>query len=158
LPFSRHVGQYSLSRARAHTRVCLVAEATGAPREREEYAPPEPERTSAETIAVLTRAMRRREAEPLAHQQVEGPDLPATARSALSHTPLAEIAEAGADRATTVLAARMNPTIRTPGRSNDPTLRQPAARLRSRSGARALRRARNLRRLEHDPGQRRARS
>lgn len=121
--FTREWAYTSLSRARARTRVYVIAEATRAQREREEYAPPEPERTSADAIAILTRAMSRREAERLAHLQVEGPDLPATARSELSRAPLAEIAEAGADRAARMMSPRMSPATRGPGRSDYQALR-----------------------------------
>ena len=103
----------ALSRARAHTRVYLITEATYAQREREQYAPPEPERTAAEAMDVLTRAMRRREAELLAVQQLEGPDLPASGE--ISQTPLTELAEAGADRATILTSSSMSAVIRSPG-------------------------------------------
>jgi conjugative relaxase-like TrwC/TraI family protein len=124
--FTREWAYTSLSRARARTRVYIVAEATRAQREREEYAPSEPERTSEEAMDVLTRAMRRREAELLAVQHLEGPELPAAGRSELSGTPLSAVAEAGADRATTFTSAEMSPTIRSPGRCDHLRLRPPA--------------------------------
>jgi hypothetical protein len=104
----------------------IVAEATRAQREREEYAPPEPERTSEEAINVLTRGMRRREAELLAVQHLQGPELPTRERSELLDTPLSAFAEAGADRATTFPSIHMSPTIRSPSRSEPSRLRPPA--------------------------------
>jgi ATP-dependent exoDNAse (exonuclease V) alpha subunit len=83
--FTREWAYASLSRAR--TRVHVITEATRAQREREQYAPPEPERTSAEALEVLTRAMRRQEAEVLALQQVDGPDLAPTVPAELPRTP-----------------------------------------------------------------------
>lgn len=115
--FTREWAYTSLSRARARTRAYVVAEATSAQREREQYAPPEPERTSAEAIDVLTRAMRRREAEPLALLHLEGPEFLQTGQAGGPHAPLTELFEAGADRATTLMSLHLSPTIRAPGRS-----------------------------------------
>jgi conjugative relaxase-like TrwC/TraI family protein len=125
--FTREWAYTSLSRARARTRVYIIAEATTAQREREQYAPPEPERTSSEAMDVLTRAMRRREAELLAlHQQIAGADLPVTVGSESSRTPLTELAEAGADRATALSAPDRNPTVCGPGYSDQRDLRRSA--------------------------------
>ena len=112
--FTREWAYTSLSRARARTRVYVIAEATRAQREREQYAPPEPERTSAEALEVLTRAMTRQEAEALALQQAEGPDLARTVRAELSRTPLSELLEAAADRATTLMSPQISPLISGP--------------------------------------------
>ena len=93
----------------------MIAEATAAQREREDYAPPEPERTSTQAIDVLTRAMRRCEAESLAlHQQLVGAELPAGVPSGLSETPLSEFAEAGADHAARFTSLQTSPTISSP--------------------------------------------
>jgi hypothetical protein len=116
--FTREWAYTSLSRARARTRVYVIAEVTTAQREREEYAPPEPERTQSEAIDALTRAMRHREAEPLALHQLVVPDLPAGVPTELSDTPLTEHAEAGADHAATLVSPQMSPTICSPGRSD----------------------------------------
>lgn len=69
--------------------------------EREQYAPPELKRTASETFETMARVMRRHEAEQLATQQTAAPELPVKRRSELSSTPLAELAEAGADHAAT---------------------------------------------------------
>lgn len=121
--FTREWAYTALSRARARTRVYVVAEATRVQREREQYAPPEPERTPTETLDVLTRAMTRQEAEALALQQVEGPDLAATVRCELSPTPLSDLPEAAADRATTFMSSRMIPPISSPRPSDQHTPR-----------------------------------
>jgi hypothetical protein len=64
-----------------------------------QYAPPEPQRTRTETLEIMTRAIRRREAEPLATQQLDQMNMPAVAKSQISLTPLTELIEAGADHA-----------------------------------------------------------
>lgn len=97
--FTREWAYTALSRARDRTRVYLIAEPTPSQRDREAYAPAEPERTSSEALEIMTRSMRRREAEPLATQQATEPDMPALDPTELSSTPLSEMAEAGADRA-----------------------------------------------------------
>lgn len=55
--------------------------------------------------------MRRREAEDLALQEIEDPDLVATVRSELSPTPLSELREAAADRAMTFMSSQISPPI-----------------------------------------------
>jgi conjugative relaxase-like TrwC/TraI family protein len=124
--FTREWAYTSISRARGRTRMYIVAEATAAQREREQYAPPEPERTATEAIDVLNRTMRRREAEPLALQHLEGPGLSATAPSELSKRPLSELAEAGADRATARLSPQTSPAICSLPGSDYHGLRRPA--------------------------------
>jgi hypothetical protein len=99
--FTREWAYTSFSRARGRPRVYLVAEVTAGQRQREQYAPPEPQRTAEEALDVMTGSMRRREAERLAIEQIEPPTLPAAAPSELSRTPVAELQEAGADRAAT---------------------------------------------------------
>jgi conjugative relaxase-like TrwC/TraI family protein len=113
--FTREWSYTSCSRARGRTRVYVIAEATPGQREREGYAPPEPRRTTTEALDILTSAMRRREAEPLALDASEGPELPA-AEPATSRVPLTELAEAGAEQASTASAVRRPPSeIRGPG-------------------------------------------
>ena len=121
--FTREWAYTSLTRARARTRVYVIAEATRAQHEREQYAPPEPERTSAEALEVLTRAMRRQEAELLALQQVDGPDLAPTVPGELLRTPLSELPEAAADSATTFMFPQIGPLIRGPVPTDYPALR-----------------------------------
>ena len=50
----------SLSRAREHTRVYVVAEPTERQSERERYAPPEQAKKTTEALDTMTRTMRRR--------------------------------------------------------------------------------------------------
>ena len=97
--FTREWAYTSLSRARGHTRVYVVAEVTAGQRQREEYAPPEPERTQDEALDVLGRAMRVREAERLAIEAIEPQRLPTTRESPHLSVPLANLAEAGAESA-----------------------------------------------------------
>ena len=97
--FSREWAYTSLSRARGRTRVYVVAEVTAGQREREEYAPPEPERTKDEALDVLSWAMRRREGEHLAIEAIEPEYIPITEPSTAQLLPLAELAEAGAEGA-----------------------------------------------------------
>jgi AAA domain len=95
--FTREWAYTSLARARARTRVYVINDVAATQREREEYAQPEPERTTIEALDVLTRAMRRREAESLAVEQVRSPDFPDCATTRVD-VPLAELAEAGAEQ------------------------------------------------------------
>jgi hypothetical protein len=68
-------------------------------RQREEYAPPDPQRTTDEALEVLRRAMIRRETERLAIEGIE-PEWVSTAEIATAQVlPLAELAEAGAEAA-----------------------------------------------------------
>jgi conjugative relaxase-like TrwC/TraI family protein len=97
--FTREWAYTSLSRARGRTDVYVVAEAIAGQRERDQYAPPEPQRTADETVEIMLGSMRRREAEPLATEQVAPPAMAEASRQEQSLTPLAELAEAGADRA-----------------------------------------------------------
>jgi hypothetical protein len=97
--FTREWAYTSLSRARERTRVYVVGEATAGQREREEYAPPEPERTRDEVWDVMARAMRRREAERLAIEAIEPQYLPAAQSPSPQFLPLAELPEVGAERA-----------------------------------------------------------
>ena len=121
--FTREWAYTSLSRAHGRTRVYLPVEQTARQREREQYAPPEPQRSAEEALDVMTRSMRRREAEALASEQVAPPALPTAAASEPSQTPLAEFAEAGADRAATgapsPVAAPAQPAWRRPGRPRE---------------------------------------
>lgn len=85
---------------RAPTRAYLIAEATQSQQDREQYAPPEPPRSVAETFEIMTHAIRRREAETLATQQlVDSTDMPHVDKSQVSLTPLTEIMESGDDLA-----------------------------------------------------------
>ncbi|MGH2869214.1 MAG: hypothetical protein ACRDNK_16840, partial [Solirubrobacteraceae bacterium] len=56
----------ALSRARGDTMIHLISEASEAAREREQYAPAQPDRAATQTLSALRTAMRRRETEPLA--------------------------------------------------------------------------------------------
>lgn len=64
--FTREWAYTSLSRAREPMRVYAINEVTGRQHEREEDTPPEPQRSNAEAVDVLRRAMTRTDAEPLA--------------------------------------------------------------------------------------------
>jgi len=106
----------SLSRARERTRVYVIGEATVGQRQREEYAPPEPERTNDEALEVLNRAMRRREAERLAMQAIEPEYLPPAPGSAAERLPITELPEAGAEAAAVQIRSGVETGWRTPGR------------------------------------------
>jgi hypothetical protein len=67
--FTREWAYTALTRARDRARVYLIAEATAGQLERQEYAPPEPERTPTEALQLMGRSMLRREAEALAVAQ-----------------------------------------------------------------------------------------
>jgi conjugative relaxase-like TrwC/TraI family protein len=97
--FTREWSYTSLSRARGRAHAYVITEATAGQREREQYAPPEPERTADEALEIMSRSMRRREAEPLATQQIAPPAMANVVASDASQTLLAGLAEAGADRA-----------------------------------------------------------
>jgi conjugative relaxase-like TrwC/TraI family protein len=105
----------SFSRARERTRVYVVAEATSRQREREEYSPPEPQRTTSEALDIMVSAMRRREAEPLAIEAPEGPELQAAGQTSSARVSLAELAEAGAQQAAADWELRRPSEIRGPG-------------------------------------------
>jgi len=113
--FTREWAYTSLSRARGRAHVYVVAEATEGQRKRERYAPPEPDRTAAEALDIMTRTMRRREAEPLAIDAREGPELPAAGPRPTTRIPLGEQAEAGAEHASASWEVRRPPEIRGPG-------------------------------------------
>jgi len=113
--FSREWAYTSLSRARGRTRVYVIAEATTGQRQREEYAPPEPQRTTDDAIDVLRRAMRRREAELLAIEATEPERLPMTPSPELTRLPLAELPEAGAQTGPPAPESTPKPEWRTPG-------------------------------------------
>jgi ATP-dependent exoDNAse (exonuclease V) alpha subunit len=68
--FTREWAYASRSRARARTRVYLTAEATANQRDREQYAPAEPRRSTMDSLEVMRQTMRRCESEPLAVRQV----------------------------------------------------------------------------------------
>jgi hypothetical protein len=104
--------------------VYVVSEATAGQRLREEYAPAAPERTSDEALDVLSRAMRRREAESLAIEVVEPEYLPAAHTSAAPVLPLPELAEAGAEHAMAHVQQVLGSGVRTPGRETCPAERQ----------------------------------
>jgi hypothetical protein len=104
--FTREWAYTSLSRARDQTRAYVIAEATESQHDREQYAPPEPQRTATEALEIITRAIRRREAETLATQQLDQTDMPGIDKSHVSLTPLTKIMEAGADHAARQANAR----------------------------------------------------
>jgi hypothetical protein len=70
--FTREWAYTALTRARDRTRVYLITEATADQLEREQYAPPEPERTPTDVMQLIGRSMLRREAEALALERVAG--------------------------------------------------------------------------------------
>jgi conjugative relaxase-like TrwC/TraI family protein len=104
--FTREWAYTSLSRARDQTRAYVIAEATQSQHDREQYAPPEPQRTATEALEIMTRAITRREAETLATQHIDKTDLPGIDRSQIPLTPLTEIMEAGADLAASEAVSR----------------------------------------------------
>jgi hypothetical protein len=73
--FTREWAYTALTRARHKTSIHLIAEPTAGQRDREQYAPPEPQRTRAEALDTLSRTMRRSEAEPLAIAQNQTAEL-----------------------------------------------------------------------------------
>jgi hypothetical protein len=110
--FTREWAYTSLSRARGRTRVYVVAEATESQRERERYAPPEPAKTTTEELDIMTRTMRRREAEALASETTRSPELEVAEQT--PRVPLAELAEAGAEHASASSLDRPPPEVRGP--------------------------------------------
>ena len=105
--FTREWAYTALTRARHQTSIHLIAEPTTGQRDREQYAPPEPQPTRAEALDTLSRTMRRSEAEPLALAQNQTAELPAHDRTSTARLPLAELSEAGADQASTSPPADM---------------------------------------------------
>jgi hypothetical protein len=97
--FTREWAYTSLSRARERTRVYVVAETTAKQREREEYAPSEPERTATEALEIMLRSMNRCEAEPLAIEAGKGPEFATDNQAPAAPVPLTELPEAGAEKA-----------------------------------------------------------
>jgi conjugative relaxase-like TrwC/TraI family protein len=69
--FTREWAYTALSRARQHTSLHLISEPAERELEREQYAPAQPPAHHHETLQALQRAMRKREAEPLAIQQLQ---------------------------------------------------------------------------------------
>jgi hypothetical protein len=69
--FTREWAYTALSRARAQTTLHVVMERPARERERDEYAPPGPDRDLAESRLALASAMRRTEIQPLAIDQTE---------------------------------------------------------------------------------------
>jgi hypothetical protein len=67
--FTREWAYTALSRARTQTVIHVVAEPPERERERDEYAPPAPERDLADVRDAVARAMQTRELEPLAIEQ-----------------------------------------------------------------------------------------
>lgn len=122
--FTREWAYTSFSRARGRTRVYVIAEPTVGQREREQYAPPEPDRTADEALKVMTRSMRRREAEPLAAEHLDLPHMPAAAEGDLSHPPRTKLPEAGADHAASVRSPSSGESHATPPEPNWRSLRQ----------------------------------
>jgi hypothetical protein len=110
--FTREWAYTSLSRARGRTRVYVIAEPTAKQRQREEYAQPEPERTTAGAVDVLRRTMRRREAEPLALEHIV-PGYISERIDSPAQVPLAELAEAGPERACRAVSSPHQRDLRT---------------------------------------------
>lgn len=71
--FTREWAYTAVSRARDQTRIHLIAEPPERDRERDQYAPPAPQRDLAEVRDSLQHAMRRRETETLAANQLMQP-------------------------------------------------------------------------------------
>lgn len=113
--FTREWAYTALSRARGPTRIYVIAEATVGQRERERYAPPEPECTTTEALDAMTSTMRRREAEALAIEATEPADLSTTIRAPAPRLPLTELAEAGAEQASSTSSIWRSPADRTSG-------------------------------------------
>jgi conjugative relaxase-like TrwC/TraI family protein len=67
--FTREWAYTTLSRAREHTTLHLIAQPTDEMRQREDYAPAEPTTDSTEVLEALARALTRSEREPLAIEQ-----------------------------------------------------------------------------------------
>jgi hypothetical protein len=67
--------------------VHLIAETSTSQRQREQYAPPEPQRTREQALEIMLCAMRRREAEALAVQQAETAEAPQARCNDRSATP-----------------------------------------------------------------------
>jgi ATP-dependent exoDNAse (exonuclease V) alpha subunit len=111
--FTREWAYTALSRARGRTHLHVIAEARPEQRERERYAPPEPRRTTTETLETLAASMRRCEGERLAIETVEPPEL-AAAEGTAPCVPLTELAEAGAERASAPWHRGPPPEIRGP--------------------------------------------
>ena len=108
--FTREWAYTALSRARDRARVYVVAEAAAKQREREAYAPPEPERTAGEALNIMVRSMRRREAEALAVEAIVPAELTGPQRTAPAGLPLTELAEAGAEQASSQRNQWRSPT------------------------------------------------
>ena len=104
--FTREWAYTALSRARGETRLYVIAEATDRQRDREQYASPEPDRSSDQAVQLMTSAMRHREVEPLAMESIRPPEPAPTARSLPLSVPLAELAEAGAEHASAMWSVR----------------------------------------------------
>jgi len=81
--FTREWAYTALSRAREQTRIHVISERAEREREREEYAPAEPELEPEQTLEVLERAMKRSEAEPLAVERAG----PVVGAPGLAHGP-----------------------------------------------------------------------
>jgi hypothetical protein len=110
--FGREWAYTALSRARGGTQVHLIAEATPKQRERERYAPPEPGRTADEALASMRSAMRCSERESLAVEQVEPVTLPGSDGTFARPLPLADLPEAGTERALIASQSPSPPPIR----------------------------------------------
>jgi ATP-dependent exoDNAse (exonuclease V) alpha subunit len=113
--FTREWAYTALTRARGATRIYAIAEATARQRERERHAPPEPERPTTEALDAMKSTMRRREAEALAIEAIEPADLRTTARPRAPRLPLTELAEAGAEQASSTSSIWRSPSDLTSG-------------------------------------------
>ena len=112
--FTREWAYTALSRARDQTQLHVIAEARPEQRERERYAPPEPQRTATKAVETLAASMRRREAERLAVDTVEPQELAPAEGAAEPRVPLSELAEAGAEQASAAWHRGPPPEIRGP--------------------------------------------
>jgi conjugative relaxase-like TrwC/TraI family protein len=112
--FTREWAYTALSRAGGQTQLHVIAEARPEQRERERYAPPEPQRTATDTLETLAASMRRREAERLAVDTVGPPEFAAAEHTATPRVPLTELADAGAEQASAARHRGPPPEIRGP--------------------------------------------
>jgi conjugative relaxase-like TrwC/TraI family protein len=94
--FTREWAYTALTRARGQSHLHVICEPTARQRQREGYAPPEPHRTIADALQIMSFAMRRREAEPLTAEQLDPTALP-TRDAVTLGVPVSELQEAGAE-------------------------------------------------------------
>jgi hypothetical protein len=99
--FSAEWAYTALSRARERTQLHVITEPSARLREREHYGPPELRSGAEEALNNTCLAMMRRQAERLAIEHFEPAELPETVAQRRSCLPLCQLAEAGAESAST---------------------------------------------------------